>query len=112
MRLNCYLTFSLAELALQPREVAEAMLAACRRHAPARLMALCQLEDRFLAICHPLDSPEEAVQEIQVDCLLDPTPEAMLALLRQRDEGGYSPVGSLSDSSGEEALRRFLVFQR
>ncbi len=112
MRFCFTLDFPLSDLAIQPQAVAEALEKACQRHAPARLLTLLPLEDRFLVVCQPGDAPEQTTREVQVDCLFDASPEALKALVRQREEGGYLPVGVVSDFSEASAPRRFLIVQR
>lgn len=109
---DCYLEFSVSELLMDPLQIREALLAACRRHAPARLTTICQTEESFLVVCQSARNGLKQTADIQIDTLVLATKETLLAKMKERWNGGYDVLGCISDTAEDGSIRRFLFTQK
>lgn len=112
MRPDYYLEFPVADLLLHPEQVRDALLTACRRLAPARLGAVCQIDESFLVVCREAAPIETPTSEVQIDTLDNADPQLFRALLQERWQGGYMPMGTVCDNNGQGAPRSFLFTQK
>ena len=106
-----YRIFDLRDLILDSAQVAQSLLDDCQRTTPARVRALCTVADKFIAVLENT-APLEAARDLRFDEITAATPDALLIALRQRWQGGYEPVGCISDTDAEGLPRCFLLTQK
>ena len=109
MNADYHSVFALEDLLANPRDIAEAILSSCHRRPFKRPIALCQLEGRFVVILQPHDQPP---QDMQFETMTNPDLATLQAILHERWQGGYEPVGLVSDRNEAGEVQAFLLLHK
>ena len=109
MEADFHSIFSLNDLHNDAEAVAQVLLQSCRRHAPRRAVALCQLDNHLVITLHPT---EHVPVDLRFVHLTNIDTEKLFAILHERWMGGYEPVGMASDRDEEGNLHGFLLVQK
>ncbi len=111
MESDRYLFIHLDDLIIQPEETAAMIMRACKRSTPFQVQALCQHDDELLLVLSECPSNKVPDDVRWLDVSEIPFRD-LAALLVERWQAGYEPVGSITSSSEYDPRKRFLLVQR